>query len=59
MTYTIYDGQSSKIYYDAGTGKFVVYDKRSNSTGFTLNATYVIIVVAAVVLWTEFKGWYG
>jgi hypothetical protein len=59
MTYIIYDGQGSKWYYDNGTGKIVLYDKRTNSIGFQLSAQYVIIVLAVVVLWKEFKGWYG
>lgn len=59
MTYIIYDGQGSKWYYDNSTGKIVLYDKRTNSIGFQLNAQYVIIVLAVVVLWKEFRGWYG
>ena len=56
MTYTLYDSDKSKWYYD-GTS-IVLFDKASNSVGLSLNATYVAIIFAVAFMWYEFKGWY-
>ena len=57
--YTLYESNLSKWYYDDTTKKIVIYDKRSNSTGFQLNAEYVLIILAVTFIVYSFKEWYG
>ena len=57
--YTLYESGSSKWYYDNTNGKIVVFDKTSNSVGFQLNATYILIIVAVAFIMYEFTKWYG
>ena len=56
MTYTLYDSDKSKWYYDGSS--IVLFDKASSSVGLSLNATYVAIIIAIAVIWFQFKEWY-